>query len=56
MAALDDAANIAGESKGVIAGTVALLALWFLRKPILSAISTMLGADTDERGQDDNDY
>jgi len=56
LSALDDAANIASESKGVIAGTVALLALWFLRKPILSAIATMLGADTDEKGQDDNDY
>ncbi|MFM5929757.1 MAG: hypothetical protein ACKOPQ_02495 [Novosphingobium sp.] len=36
-AAADDVVEIAAESKGVIAGTAGLLALWFLRRPIASA-------------------
>jgi hypothetical protein len=30
----DEAAAIAGESKPIIAGTLGLLALWFLRRPL----------------------
>ncbi|MFM5908519.1 MAG: hypothetical protein ACKOPO_13195 [Novosphingobium sp.] len=32
--AADNAVEIAVESKGIIAGTAGLLALWFFRKPI----------------------
>lgn len=55
FAALDEAAAVASESKGVIGGTLALLALWFFRRPILSALAGLLGADEQE-GHDDNDY
>jgi hypothetical protein len=55
LAALDNAADIASENKGVIGATVTLLALWFLRQPILSALAAMLGADEDEKGRD-HDY
>jgi hypothetical protein len=34
--ALDEAIDVASESKGVIAGTIAALALWFLRHPIIA--------------------
>ncbi len=56
MATLDEAARIASESKGVIGGTLALLALWFFRKPILSAFAALIGADEPEEGQEDNDF
>lgn len=55
-AAMDDAADIAGDSKGVIAGTIGLLALWFCRKPILSALETALGSKTDDEGYENDDY
>lgn len=55
FAALDEAAAVAGESKGVIGGTVALLALWLFRRPILSALAGLLGADDEQEGHD-NDY
>lgn len=42
MAALDEAIDVAKESKGIIAGTAALLALWFLRNPIVSRVTEML--------------
>ncbi len=42
---LDEAVRIAGQSKGVIGGALALLLLWFFRRPILSALAAMLGVD-----------
>jgi hypothetical protein len=56
LATLDEAGKVASESKGVIGATVALLALWFLRKPILSALADLLGADNEQEGHDDDDY
>ena len=51
LAALDDAGRIASDSKGVIGGTIALLILWFLRKPILSALAGLMSLDElDEKG------
>jgi hypothetical protein len=32
---------IAGESKGIIAGTVAALGLWFFRKPLIDAAKNL---------------
>ena len=55
-AALDEATQVAGESKGVIAGTIGLLAIWFFRHPIMSAFAAILTADVDEEGYDDDDY
>ena len=55
MAALDEAAEIANESKGVIGGTLALLALWFFRRPILDALSALIGShNDDEEGHEDD--
>lgn len=46
--ALDEALDIATESKGIIAGTVAMLALWFLRQPIIAWVAGMIqGEDED---------
>jgi hypothetical protein len=56
MAALDEAGEIASQSKGIIGGTLALLALWFFREPILSALADLLGADTGEKGKGENDF
>jgi len=36
--ALDQGLAVASESKGIIAGTVAALGLWFARKPLLSSL------------------
>lgn len=47
-AGLDQALDIAKESKGIIAGTAALLALWFLRNPIVGWVEGLLAErDTD---------
>lgn len=35
--------EIAAESKGIIAGTVAALGLWFFRKPLIEAAKDLLG-------------
>lgn len=54
MAALDEAAEIASESKGVIGGTLALLALWFFRRPIIDALASIFGPDQNEEGHEDD--
>lgn len=59
FAALDEAAEIAGQSKGVIGGTLALLALWSFRRPIISAFASLFGADDgsdDSKGNNDNGF
>ena len=45
---LDDALGVASESKGIIAGTIAMLALWFMRQPIIAWIMGMIHEDTEE--------
>lgn len=45
--ALDQALDVASESKGVIAGTLAALLVWFFRNPILSLIGRALGSGQD---------
>ena len=51
-AVLAQGLDIARESKGIIAGTVAALALWFLRNPIIAWAEALLGED-DEDAHDD---
>jgi hypothetical protein len=46
--AVADAAEVANEHKGVVAGTIALLALWFLRRPITSWFAHFRGNQDDE--------
>lgn len=48
--AIDEALAVAAESKGIIAGTIAALAIWFLRNPILARIEAMLDADGKTEG------
>lgn len=55
LVALDDAALLARESRGVIGAAAALLALWFFRRPIFSAIAAMLGMDDATKGHDDHE-
>ncbi len=40
----DEALDIASESKGIIAGTLAALTLWLLRNPIIDKIEALLSA------------
>lgn len=51
--ALHQALDIAGESKGIIAGTVAVLALWFLRHPFIRWVEQKLGDPAAESESDD---
>lgn len=50
--AFDEALDVAKESKGVIAGTVAALALWFLRHPIIAWVEGLIGVDTPDEEND----
>ncbi len=43
-----EAAEVAGEHKGIVAGTIAALAAWFLRGPILELLSR-LRADREDQ-------
>lgn len=46
-AALSQGLDIAKESKGIIAGTIAALFLWFLRNPLLALAKRLLDGDQD---------
>lgn len=48
------ALDIARENKGVIAGTLAAIALWFLRNPIIAWIERHFGDDELPEAGDDN--
>lgn len=43
--AIDEAIAVADANRGVIAGTIAALAVWLLRRPILSWLEKLLGVD-----------
>lgn len=45
---LDEALDVASDSKGIIAGTIAMLALWFMRHPIVAWIAGMIHDQTGE--------
>lgn len=42
---LEQAIDIAEQNRGVIAGTIVALAVWFLRHPIIAWIDGILGAE-----------
>ncbi len=44
LQAFELARDVADENKGVIAGTLAALALWFLREPLLAGLEKSLAA------------
>lgn len=46
-AALAQGLDVAKESKGIIAGTIAALLLWFLRNPLLELTKRLLSGDQD---------
>ncbi len=48
-AVLAEGLDIARESKGIIAGTVAALALWLLRNPIIAWAEALLGDDEEDK-------
>jgi hypothetical protein len=52
-AVMHQALDVASESKGIFAGTIALLALWFLRHPIIAWAGHMLGEQAEESETDD---
>ena len=41
---------------GIIAGTIGLLAIWFFRSPIVSALDAMLSDDMEEEGYNTDEY
>jgi hypothetical protein len=49
--ALAEAAGIASENKGVVAGTIAALAAWFMRRPIVRLADRYLGDAADDDKQ-----
>lgn len=46
-----NAAEVANEHKGIVAGTVGAIALWFLRGPIIRLVSQLWSGD-DEPGEE----
>jgi hypothetical protein len=40
----DEALDVADENRGVIAGTIAALMIWFFRSPIIAAAERTIGA------------
>lgn len=46
--ALDETLEIAGENKGVVAGTVIALILWLFRNPIVSMVQGLFDAGDDD--------
>lgn len=51
--AMADAAEVANENKGIIVGTAAALALWFLRGPIINLLARLWEGSEDEDEDDD---
>ena len=44
-AVLQEGKTVADEHRGIVAGTIAVLALWFLRGPIINGIDSLLAGD-----------
>lgn len=51
--ALDTTLDVARESKGVIAGVVVALTLWFMRQPVITWIEEQVSAWTEDGDKDD---
>ena len=47
----DQARDVAGEHKGIVAGTILALVAWLLRAPIGHAISALIGGDEEHPGE-----
>jgi len=50
---LDEAVEVADQNRGVVAGTIVALLLWFFRNPIMAWAETVLGANSADKDTDD---
>lgn len=55
LATFDEAMSVARDSKGIIAGTIAALALWFVRKPMISWLKDTLDSRKQAQGPGNDD-
>lgn len=53
--ALEEAVEIADQNRGVVAGTIAALALWFLRNPILAWTTGRQESDANQEEEADRE-
>ncbi|MEJ5975796.1 hypothetical protein WG901_04070 [Novosphingobium sp. PS1R-30] len=53
--AMADAAEVANENKGVIAGTIGAIILWFLRGPIINLVAGLWADDDETERKADDD-
>ena len=51
----DEVVEVAGQSKGIIAATIAALAIWYLRSPIGAALANLIGCGEDDDQDGDMD-
>jgi hypothetical protein len=54
-AALGDAVEVANEHRGIVAGTIAALALWSLRRPIIRLIGRLWPEPAEPEGNANDD-
>lgn len=52
FAALEEGLDVARESKGIIAGVIAALTLWFMRRPIIAWLDDAIGEKAKNGDQD----
>jgi hypothetical protein len=52
---VDEAVEVADQNRGVVAGTIAALAIWLLRYPIIAWIEGLMGPDTEEEASHGED-
>ena len=55
-AAFDEALEIADNNRGIVAGTIAALALWIFRNPIIAWIEELLGPPRDHAEEYEEDF
>lgn len=52
--AFAEAMDVAGDNKGIIAGTIIVLMIWLFRNPIIALLTSLLGVESDAQ-EDEND-
>jgi len=55
VGAIDYTMDVARDSKGIIAGTVAAIVLWLFRNPLIAWAEGLFGDDGEEKDSDDDD-
>lgn len=53
--ALNEAIDVAEQSKGIIAGTIAALALWFFREPVMAWLEGLIARSPEGNDEGDAD-